>query len=127
VTGVENLVVSVYTNLFDRTPPVTDSGVQYWANQILTGAVPLGQAILDIANGALGADATTFLNKVTVSDYFISKSSVALPSSEEHSILMGVTSDPSTVTAAEATINTLVSVTGVSAAASATHGIEFAA
>jgi hypothetical protein len=61
--------VNVYTNLFDRTPPVTDGGVQYWANQILDGQIPLGNAILDIANGALGADADIVLNKVTVSDY----------------------------------------------------------
>jgi hypothetical protein len=118
VSGVENLIVNVYTNLFDRTPPVTDGGVQYWANQILDGQIPLGNAILDIANGALGADADTVLNKVIVSDYFAAQDTAAnigltspLPATllpEAHAILMGVTSDPATVATAETSIDAFV-------------------
>jgi hypothetical protein len=118
ISGVENLIVNVYTNLFDRTPPVTDGGVQYWANQILDGQIPLGNAILDIANGALGADADTVLNKVIVSDYFAAQDTAAdigltppLPATllpEAHAILMGVTSDPATVTTAETSIDAFV-------------------
>jgi hypothetical protein len=44
VTGVDNPVVNVYANLFDRVPSVSNSGVQYWAQQIC------------IANGATSSD-----------------------------------------------------------------------
>ncbi len=39
--------------MISRTPPVTDGGVQYWANRILDGQIPLGNAILDIPKALL--------------------------------------------------------------------------
>ena len=118
VSGVDSLILSVYTNLFDRTPAVTDSGVQYWAQNILSGQVPLGEAILAIANGAQDADADIVLNKIIVSDYFVAQDTAAdigltlpLPATllpEAHAILMGVTSDPATVATAETSIDAFV-------------------
>jgi V8-like Glu-specific endopeptidase len=112
VTGVHNLIDSVYENLFGRTPGAKDSGVQYWAGQILTGQVGLGQAILDIANGATGADAATVLNKVVVASYLAAEefalglgTTTPVPAgllSQLHSVLASVTSNPSTVSTAEA-------------------------
>jgi hypothetical protein len=116
LSQVENLVVSIYGNLFDRTPAQTDSGVEYWAHEVLKGLVPLGQAILDIANGALGVDSSTILNKITVADYFESayaKAGLAFSALPAHSIIMGVTADPTSVNSAEVAIDALVSVTGV--------------
>ena len=71
VTGVQTLVSNIYKNLFDRTvDAATDGGATYWVNNILNGTVALGQAILDIANGATGTDAQTVMEKVVVGDYF---------------------------------------------------------
>jgi hypothetical protein len=113
VSGVENLVENIFANLFDRAP--ANVGMQYWTQQLLSGAVPLGLAILDIANGAQSADANIVLNKVVVSDYFVAQDTAAgigltspLPASllpEAHAILLGVTPDPATVAAAENTID----------------------
>ena len=71
VSGVQTLVHNIYENLFNRTvDAATDGGATYWVNNILNGTVALGQAILDIANGATGADAQTVMEKVVVGDYF---------------------------------------------------------
>ena len=71
VSGVQTLVHNIYENLFNRTVnAATDGGATYWVNNILNGTVALGQAILDIANGATGADAQTVMEKVVVGDYF---------------------------------------------------------
>jgi hypothetical protein len=116
VSGVENLIDNIFANLFDRAP--AEAGMQYWSQQLLSGAVPLGLAILDIANGAQGADANIVLNKVVVSDYFVAEDTAAgigltspLPASllpEAHAILLGVTSDLATITTAENTIDAFV-------------------
>jgi hypothetical protein len=156
VTGVDNLIVSVYANLFGRTPAATDSGVQYWAGQILTGQVGLGQAILDIANGATGADAATVLNKVVVASYLAAEevalgigTTAPVPAalvSQLHSVLASVTSDPATVSVAEAASLTgsdattsasssasqmsssdIVQPTGIPAASHQSHHIHFGA
>jgi hypothetical protein len=117
VIGVDNLVVNIYMNLFDRAPATSDSGVQYWAQQILSGQVPLGQAILFIANGATGSDAGVIMDKIVVGDFFAAQTTAAnigtsaLSSAwltDAHAVLMGVTYDPLTVTAAENTIDALI-------------------
>ena len=64
-----SFINDVYQNLFNRAPDA--AGKAYWTNQILSGAVSVGQAILAIANGAGAgtdaqtlADAATLMNKV---------------------------------------------------------------
>jgi len=71
VQGVHDLVTQVYENLFDRAPDA--SGLAYWSNQILTGLVPIGRAILLIMNGAQGVDQTVLLNKITVANFFVNE------------------------------------------------------
>jgi hypothetical protein len=120
VTGVEALVSSVYQNLFNRTVNgATDSGAQYWVDSILNAGLPLGQAVLSIANAALGADAQVLLNKVIVSDYFVAATAAAglgassAPATlltEAHAVLVGIGADAASVALAEAKIDAFVHV-----------------
>ena len=65
------LVTSIYQNLFGVNP---DSGGEaYWVHQLQTGAVTLGSAILAIANGATGVDATVLLDRIQVANTFSSE------------------------------------------------------
>ena len=50
-------VNQVYQNLFNRQAET--AGLSYWQNQILTGKISIGTAVLTIANAAAGDDATT--------------------------------------------------------------------
>jgi len=109
VANVETLVADVYANLLDRTVnAATDLGAQYWVKQLLSNEMGLGQSVLAIANGAQGADAQCVMNKMIVSDYFVEKAhaaGMASTSAENHIVLVGVSADPATVTAAEAKID----------------------
>lgn len=67
-TGLQNFISQVYTNLFNHGPD--SAGATYWYNQISTGAVSLGAAVLAIANGATGADLQTEVNEITAATYF---------------------------------------------------------
>jgi len=85
--NLTSLVQDIYTNLFGRTPAADDAGVQYWVNSLLGKvpnpeggffpAVPLGAAIIAIANGAQGDDATTLVNKIEVATYFVNEARAA--------------------------------------------------
>jgi S-layer protein len=107
--GVNSLVTSIYHNLFDRAPDA--DGLAYWSHQLLYGVVPLGTAILAIANGATGADATLETNKVVAGLNFTTSTSGAnmgfstplAPAllTEATNILTLVTVDPASVTAAQ--------------------------
>ena len=96
VTGVEQLVGNAYTNMFDRTPSMSElnswstanvTGAGYWVKSILNGTVNVGDALLEIANGAgtaTGAgmaqsllDAATLENKIIVADDFVTQSNLA--------------------------------------------------
>ena len=109
---ITNLVTNAYTNLFARTPPAGDAGVQYWVNQLQTGAVTVPDAIIAIANGALGADVTTLNDKIGAATFFTTQTAAAnegltqplSPSyvAAAHTAANDVTTDPSTVTTSEA-------------------------
>ena len=115
VNGVQILVSSIYNNLFDRSiNAALDPGAQFWVHALLTGQVALGQAILDIANGATGVGAQVVLNKVIAADYFFSASDAAglgqsSPSatllSTAHMALIGIGADAASVAVAEAKID----------------------
>src|SRR5580658_1358049 len=62
--GLATFIASVYENMFDRAADT--NGAAYWVGQITSGAVGLGAAVLDIANGALGNDSIELQNKITV-------------------------------------------------------------
>jgi hypothetical protein len=77
VAGVTSFVQQVYQNLFDRSVAASDSGLQFWVNAIDSGEVAIGSAILDIANGATGADAIELANKIDVALDFTLRTSAA--------------------------------------------------
>jgi len=125
VIGVETLVENIYLNLFNLTvvatyDPANNTGANYWVNGILDGKFTLGEAVLVIENGAYGTGAETLLNKITVADFFAQQTlahnigvTPPLPTSVENEaaiVLEGVTSDPATVTSAEALISAYVQV-----------------
>ena len=74
---LEQLVDQIYVNLFGRNPGTGDAGVNYWVGQLQHGAVQLGQAIVAIANGATGTDATVLENRIAVAATFSADTAAA--------------------------------------------------
>ena len=66
--NLQTLVTQIYQNLFGHNPDT--GGENYWVNQLHTGAVSLGSAILAIANGAQGVDSTVLLDRIQVANTF---------------------------------------------------------
>jgi hypothetical protein len=108
-----SFVESVYGDLFDRAADV--GGLAYWQSYLtanLGNPNVVGAFVLTVINGALGADQVTISNKVTVADYFtqqLGSDGIGFTSSADslaHTVIASVTSSPSTVLAAESTINT---------------------
>lgn len=132
VANVTSLVQDVYANLFDRA--ADSAGLTYWVNQISTGVVPLGQAILAIANGAIGNDATLLTNKVTAALNFTTATGAAglgvnaattTPAliAEAGAVLNLVTTDSSSVTAAATATQAWIA-SGAGSAQPLTTGVD---
>ncbi len=68
IASVDVFINAVYENLFNSAADA--GGLAYWQKQILTGAVSVGSAVYDIANGATGADATILTDKIDAGLYF---------------------------------------------------------
>jgi hypothetical protein len=109
--GLNAFIENVYSNLFGHA--ADSGGLAYWFGQIESSAVGLGAAVLAIANGAKGADATVLQNKITVALDFTALTSAAnLPVNaaflvEAKAIVAGVDGislNDTSVTAAEALI-----------------------
>jgi hypothetical protein len=107
IQQVNTFVTSVFEHLFDRAPLTT--GLNYWTDQVLTGAVSVSNAILDIANGATGNDLTLLQNKIAAASEFTlttAAANIGLTAStttsgliaEAHQVLTLVTVDPASVT-----------------------------
>jgi len=127
LASADNFIVSIYTNLFGRTPDA--EGQAFWSDALESGTVPVGEIILAILEGAQDEasggfpDSETVTNKIDVGlDWAIAAANagVGTPSNliaEEvdgelvvnnqdafesaTSILDGVTGDPQSVTDAE--------------------------
>lgn len=105
---ISNLVDAIYLNLFGRLPDA--AGEAYWENELLSGNVELGAAVLAIANGATGTDALVLQNKIDAAEDFTNSTTAAglgFPPDAEFlaaakAVLDGVTDDPATVAAAAA-------------------------
>jgi len=69
------LVTQIYQNLFGHNPDA--GGETYWVGQLQSGSVPLGSAILDIANGATGVDTTVLADRIAVANTFSSETAAA--------------------------------------------------
>jgi hypothetical protein len=109
--GLMTFIENVYGNLFGHA--ADGGGLAYWTGQIESGAVGLGAAVLAIANGAQGSDATILQNKITVALDFTNLTTAAnVPTTaalvaEAKTILAGVDGvslNDASVTAAEALI-----------------------
>ena len=102
-----NFLTNVYLNLFGRLPD--RDGLSFWANELESGAVPVGEIILAIIEGAQGADIATLENKLSVAvdwhDTALAKG-VFIPGPDDaasaSSVLDSVTDDPATADAAKA-------------------------
>jgi hypothetical protein len=73
--GLTTFIANVYQNLFAHA--ADQAGAAYWLGQITSGTVSLGSAILAIANGATGTDATEIQNKLTVALDFTTRTNAA--------------------------------------------------
>lgn len=95
----EATVISMYSNLFDRTVDATDSGVDYWVNGA-GSTIPLNKMIIGLINGADATDTAVVDNKAAVVLYYadqgLNDTTVA------KTVMAGVTGDAATVTSAEA-------------------------
>jgi hypothetical protein len=110
-TRLNTFIENVYGNLFGHT--ADSGGSTYWTGQIESGAVGLGAAVLAIANGASGSDATILQNKIAVALDFTNLTTAANLSTnatylaEAKTVLAavdGVSLNDASVTAAEALI-----------------------
>lgn len=61
-------VTQVYKNLFGTTPDT--AGLNYWATLLADGKITIDNVVTQIAGGALGADKTTYDNKVSAAVAF---------------------------------------------------------
>ncbi len=114
-TTVEVFITSIYQNLFGRAPE--PSGLSYWKGVLQQGAVTAPEMVATVIEGAKAstgsaADKATLENRVHVALYYEQRclaSSPYTPSQGQisHSIIGGVSSDPSTVTAAISQIDAL--------------------
>ena len=118
-------ISELYLNLFNRTPDA--AGLEFWSTVLQgsiagTNAFSVGEIILEIIQGAqntaAGQDITTLLNKIEVANAWTAgaiEAGLTEPNSygdseiaqnSAKSIINDVTSDASSVTAAEAVITT---------------------
>ena len=118
VAQINSFITSVYQDLFNRPPDA--GGEAYWESQLaanLGNPYSVGTFILDVLYGAqntsAGPDQTTITNKVTVAGFLtevfagagINFSATASPANTlAHNEIAAVTSDPASVSAAEAAI-----------------------
>jgi hypothetical protein len=73
--ALTTFVENVYGDMFGHA--ADSGGLAYWTGQIESGAVGLGAAVLAIANGAQGTDATILQNKITVALDFTNQTAAA--------------------------------------------------
>ena len=116
LANASNFVTQVYSNLLNRAPD--NPGLQFWSQELQSGAVTPGGFILAIeqsVNQQTGtADAMTLGDKLTVAvDYVTRISAAGVPFSETsaHGCLAPVTSDSSTIATGEAVTTAYIGMT----------------
>jgi len=110
--GQDAFLEAVYQNLFERS--VETDGATYWKGQLSAGR-SVGGIILDIINGAQGADATAVANKLAVANHYTQAVlnanatwTLADDQADAIAVLANVTSVTSTVDTAKALATSLV-------------------
>jgi ELWxxDGT repeat protein len=116
LANASNFVTQVYSNLLNRAPD--NPGLQFWSQELQSGAVTPGGFILAIEQSVnqqtSTADAMTLGDKLTVAvDYVTRISAAGVPFSETsaHGSLAPVTSDPSTIATGEAVTTAYIGMT----------------
>jgi Domain of unknown function (DUF4214) len=116
LANASSFVTQVYSNLLNRAPD--NPGLQFWSQELQSGAVTPGSFILAIeqsVNQQTGtADAMTLADKLTVAvDYVTRINAANVPFSETsaHGSLAPVTSDPSTIAIGEAVTTAYIGIT----------------
>ena len=116
LANASGFVTQVYNNLLNRAPD--NPGLQFWSQQLQSGAVTPGGFILAVeqsVNQQTGtADAMTLGDKLAVAvDYVTRLNAASVPFSETsaHGSLAPVTSDPSTIATGEAVTTAYIGVT----------------
>ena len=118
-TAVQAFVSAIYNNLFNRSPDA--AGEAFWVSQLQTGASTVSGVILNILNGVQGKDALTLANKATVGDYYdtqINAHGMQFTVASAQAALSAVTSDTSTIAAAEAVVDAYIKSAATAAAVS---------
>ncbi len=64
----DEFLTSVYSNLFNRAPDA--AGLSYWKGELASGK-PAGRMIIDLINGAQGADKTVIDNKAAAARNYV--------------------------------------------------------
>jgi len=110
--GQDAFLEAVYQNLFERS--IEADGLTYWKGQLANGR-PVGGIILDIINGAVGGDATTVANKLSVANYYTEAVlnanatwTLADDQADAIAVIASVTSDTATVATGEALADALL-------------------
>ncbi len=113
----KSFITEIYQNAFNRAPDA--AGLTYWTNQLISGAVPVGDFIASVLSGATnsaaGQDLSTLNNKTTVGLSYatqVADANVQWTIESAHAALQGVTDAQATVVAAEARIEAFVDAAG---------------
>ena len=128
VASVSTFLTSVYSNLFNRAPDA--AGLAYWTGEINAGRSNVGNAIINIINGAQDSgttlDLTTVTNKMTAGlTWAQAMSNIngavynAAAAGSASSIVASVTSAAATVSAAATATNAFFANGGASSVATA--------
>lgn len=91
------LVAAAYQNLFERA--ADEAGLAYWTAELNAGAVSRGVFLMDLADGARGADDTVLKNKEAVAAHFAMVHGLN-NASWAKTVMDGVNATPASVTAA---------------------------
>ena len=111
----EELIDNLYLQMFNRTADA--EGKAFYLEQIALGNMTLGDAALDIANGAQGSDLTILNNKINVAGYFTEQVAAtgtdytAEDIDDASAIIAAITDDPITVVTQKDAVDEFLSVT----------------
>jgi hypothetical protein len=107
--AIDSFIAAIYQNLFGHAPDA--AGQAYYVQRLQNGQNTVGGTIIAIESGAQGNDLLVLANKLTVGDYFdtqIFNNNVQFSQSVALAALAAVTANASSITTAEALVNTYV-------------------
>jgi Ca2+-binding RTX toxin-like protein len=111
VASAQAFITQVYLNLFNRSPDT--AGLDYWTNELTSGAQPVGQIIMSIISGATnsaaGNDVDTINNKIEAGCYWVEQAADeginAVPFTDDPEAVLGAKAALQVVTDDAATVD----------------------